>query len=151
MTDVHYSFDYFTLFLFFILFFLSLNIDEEHSRRRILFLSLDDDVHSLICQSCSSLIISLRTFFELKTNEDMMIRTNHLTTSILLLDQRERIVILKFSFNVLLSFSFRSLLMSTKNRDYDPMSEDGYDSKIPLHTEEAFQHGIHFDAKVKED
>lgn len=38
--------------------------------------------------------------------------------------------------------------MSTKNRDYDPMSEDGYDSKIPLHTEEAFQHGIHFDAKV---
>lgn len=41
----------------------------------------------------------------------------------------------------------KSLLMSTKNRDYDPMSEDGYDSKIPLHTEEAFQHGIHFDAK----
>lgn len=30
------------------------------------------------------------------------------------------------------------------------MSEDGYDSKIPLHTEEAFQHGIQFDAKVNE-
>jgi hypothetical protein len=38
--------------------------------------------------------------------------------------------------------------MSAKNRDYDPMSEDGYDSKIPLHNDEAFQHGIHFNAKV---
>ena len=43
----------------------------------------------------------------------------------------------------------RSLLMSAKNRDYDPMSEDGYDSKIPLHNDEAFQHGIHFNAKVR--
>ena len=39
--------------------------------------------------------------------------------------------------------------MSAKNRDYDPMSEDGYDSKIPLHNDEAFQHGIQFNAKVK--
>ncbi|UJR35108.1 hypothetical protein I4U23_027879 [Adineta vaga] len=37
--------------------------------------------------------------------------------------------------------------MSAKNRDYDPMSEDGYDSKIPLHNDEAFQHGIQFNAK----
>jgi hypothetical protein len=29
------------------------------------------------------------------------------------------------------------------------MSEDGYDSKIPLHNDEAFQHGIQFNAKVK--
>jgi carboxyl-terminal PDZ ligand of neuronal nitric oxide synthase protein len=39
--------------------------------------------------------------------------------------------------------------MSAKNRNYDPMSEDGYDSKIPLHNDEAFQHGIYFNAKVK--
>ena len=39
--------------------------------------------------------------------------------------------------------------MSVRNRRYDPMSEDGYDSKIPLHSDEAFQHGIHFNAKVK--
>lgn len=44
---------------------------------------------------------------------------------------------------------YRSLLMSAKNRDYDPMSEDGYDSKIPLHNDDAFQHGIIFNAKVK--
>ncbi|CAF2789191.1 unnamed protein product [Rotaria sp. Silwood2] len=37
--------------------------------------------------------------------------------------------------------------MSAKNRDYDPMSDDGYDSKIPLHNDEAFQHGIQYDAK----
>jgi len=41
--------------------------------------------------------------------------------------------------------------MSAKNRDYDPMSEDGYDSKIPLHNDEAFQHGIQFNAKVEEN
>ncbi|CAF0762901.1 unnamed protein product [Adineta steineri] len=41
----------------------------------------------------------------------------------------------------------KSLLMSAKNRNYDPMSEDGYDSKIPLHNDEAFQHGIQFNAK----
>lgn len=45
---------------------------------------------------------------------------------------------------------YRSFLMSSgKTRDYDPMSDDGYDSKIPLHNDEAFQHGIHFDAKVR--
>ncbi|CAF0859031.1 unnamed protein product [Rotaria sordida] len=42
---------------------------------------------------------------------------------------------------------FKSLLMSAKNRDYDPMSDDGYDSKIPLHNDEAFQHGIQYNAK----
>jgi hypothetical protein len=36
-----------------------------------------------------------------------------------------------------------------KTRDYNPMSEDGYDSKIPLHNDAAFQHGIQFNAKVK--
>ncbi|CAF1501364.1 unnamed protein product [Adineta ricciae] len=41
----------------------------------------------------------------------------------------------------------KSLFMSAKNRDYDPMSEDGYDSKIPLHNDEAFQHGLQFNAK----
>jgi len=41
--------------------------------------------------------------------------------------------------------------MSAKNRDYDPMSEDGYDSKIPLHNDEAFQHGIQFNAKVEKN
>lgn len=38
--------------------------------------------------------------------------------------------------------------MSAKTRNYDPMSEDGYDSKIPLYNDEVFQHGIHFNAKV---
>ncbi|KAK3088452.1 hypothetical protein FSP39_019383 [Pinctada imbricata] len=32
-------------------------------------------------------------------------------------------------------------------RQYDLVSEDGYDSRIPLHNDEAFQHGIHFQAK----
>jgi len=45
-------------------------------------------------------------------------------------------------------YVYRSLLMSARNRNYDPMSEDGYDSKIPLHNDEAFQHGIYFNAKV---
>jgi len=44
-------------------------------------------------------------------------------------------------------YVYRSLLMSARNRNYDPMSEDGYDSKIPLHNDEAFQHGIYFNAK----
>ncbi len=39
--------------------------------------------------------------------------------------------------------------MSAKNRNYDPMSDDGYDSKIPLHNDEAFQHGIQYSAKVR--
>ena len=45
-------------------------------------------------------------------------------------------------------YSNRSFFMSAKNRNYDPMSEDGYDSKIPLYNDEVFQHGIHFNAKV---
>ena len=34
-------------------------------------------------------------------------------------------------------------------KQYDLVSEDGYDSRIPLHNEEAFQHGIQFQAKVR--
>lgn len=34
-------------------------------------------------------------------------------------------------------------------KQYDLVSDDGYDSRIPLHNEEAFQHGISFTAKVK--
>ena len=33
-------------------------------------------------------------------------------------------------------------------KQYDLVSDDGYDSRIPLHNEEAFQHGIQFQAKV---
>jgi hypothetical protein len=33
-------------------------------------------------------------------------------------------------------------------KPYDLVSEDGYDTRIPLHNDEAFQHGIHFQAKV---
>ena len=41
---------------------------------------------------------------------------------------------------------FRERMPSKKQ--YDLVSDDGYDSRIPLHNEEAFQHGIHFQAKV---
>ncbi len=44
---------------------------------------------------------------------------------------------------------FRSLLMSMKNQAYNSMCEEGYDSKIPLHSDEAFQRGIQFKIKVK--
>lgn len=50
--------------------------------------------------------------------------------------------------NYVVVYSNRSLFMSAKTRNYDPMSEDGYDSKIPLYNDEVFQHGIHFNAKV---
>ena len=33
-------------------------------------------------------------------------------------------------------------------KEYDLVSDDGYDSRIPLHNDDAFQHGIHFQAKV---
>jgi len=33
-------------------------------------------------------------------------------------------------------------------RQYDLVLDDGPDSKIPLHNEDAFQHGINFHAKV---
>jgi len=36
-----------------------------------------------------------------------------------------------------------------KNQSYNPMCEDGYDNKIPLHNDDAFQHGIQFKVKVK--
>ncbi len=39
--------------------------------------------------------------------------------------------------------------MSMKNQAYNPICEDGYDNKIPLHNDEAFQHGIQFKVKVK--
>ncbi|KAK7504412.1 hypothetical protein BaRGS_00004278, partial [Batillaria attramentaria] len=37
---------------------------------------------------------------------------------------------------------------SISKKSYDLVSDDGYDSRIPLHTEEAFEHGITFQAKV---
>ena len=36
-------------------------------------------------------------------------------------------------------------------KQYDLVSDDGYDSRIPLHNEDAFQHGIPFQAKVPVD
>ena len=33
-------------------------------------------------------------------------------------------------------------------KQYDLVSDDGHDSRIPLHNEDAFQHGIPFQAKV---
>ena len=33
-------------------------------------------------------------------------------------------------------------------KEYDLVSDDGYDSRIPLHNDDAFQHGIPFQAKV---
>jgi hypothetical protein len=39
--------------------------------------------------------------------------------------------------------------MSMKNQSYNPICEDGYDNKIPLHNDDAFQHGIQFKVKVK--
>ena len=38
-----------------------------------------------------------------------------------------------------------------KNQAYNSMCEEDYDSKIPLHTDEAFQRGIHFKIKVIEN
>ncbi|XP_062593117.1 carboxyl-terminal PDZ ligand of neuronal nitric oxide synthase protein-like [Saccostrea cucullata] len=32
-------------------------------------------------------------------------------------------------------------------KQYDLVSEDGYDARIPLHNDDAFQHGIHFQTK----
>lgn len=32
-------------------------------------------------------------------------------------------------------------------KQYNLVSDDAYDSRIPLHSEEAFQHGISFNAK----
>ena len=33
---------------------------------------------------------------------------------------------------------------------YDLVSDDGYDSRIPLHNDDAFAHGIHFHARVSD-
>lgn len=38
---------------------------------------------------------------------------------------------------------------SISKKSYDLVSDDGYDSRIPLHNEEAFEHGITFQAKVR--
>lgn len=35
-------------------------------------------------------------------------------------------------------------------KQYNLVSDDAYDSRIPLHSEEAFQHGISFNAKVSD-
>lgn len=35
-----------------------------------------------------------------------------------------------------------------KHGSYDIISDDLYDCRIPLHNELAYQHGIHFEAKV---
>ncbi|KAJ8300838.1 hypothetical protein KUTeg_022357 [Tegillarca granosa] len=37
--------------------------------------------------------------------------------------------------------------MLANKKQYDLVSEDGYDSRIPLHNDDAFNHGIHFQAK----
>ena len=39
--------------------------------------------------------------------------------------------------------------MPTKKNKYN-LVEDAYDTRIPLHSEEAFQHGIDFSAKVRQ-
>ena len=36
-----------------------------------------------------------------------------------------------------------------KNQAYNSMSEEGFDQKIPLHNDESFRHGIHFEIKVR--
>lgn len=46
------------------------------------------------------------------------------------------------------SLDLSSLVKMPSKKQYDLVSDDGYDSKIPLHNEEAFQHGIDFQAKV---
>ena len=33
-------------------------------------------------------------------------------------------------------------------KQYDLVSDDGYDSRIPLHNDDAFHHGISFPTKV---
>lgn len=39
--------------------------------------------------------------------------------------------------------------MPSKNGAYNVISDDIYDCRIPLHSELAFQHGIHFQTKVR--
>jgi hypothetical protein len=39
-------------------------------------------------------------------------------------------------------------MSASKHRNYNPIHEDGFDSKIPLYNDDAFQHGIQFRAKV---
>ena len=38
-----------------------------------------------------------------------------------------------------------------KDQAYNSMCEDGFDQKIPLHDDEAFQHGIQFQIKVTDE
>ena len=39
--------------------------------------------------------------------------------------------------------------MSAKHRKYNPINEDHHDCKIPLYSDDAFEHGIQFHTKVK--
>lgn len=39
--------------------------------------------------------------------------------------------------------------MRKKHGPYDVITDDLYDCRIPLHNELAYQHGIHFEAKVR--
>lgn len=55
----------------------------------------------------------------------------------------------EYSIIMMISRQLRSLIMSTKHRhNYNPISEDGHDTKIPLYSEESFEHGISFHVKV---
>lgn len=38
--------------------------------------------------------------------------------------------------------------MMTKDQEYDLVTNDEYDTRIPLHPDEAFTYGITFEAKV---
>lgn len=41
------------------------------------------------------------------------------------------------------------MLIGLRNREYNKV-EDLHDTRVPLHNEDAFQHGIQFKAKVSE-
>lgn len=40
--------------------------------------------------------------------------------------------------------------MTNKEQDYDLVTQDEYDTRIPLHPDEAFSYGITFEAKVSD-
>lgn len=42
----------------------------------------------------------------------------------------------------------KSSMPSKRRGQYDIIQDDLYDCRIPLHNELAYQHGIHFEAKV---
>ncbi len=56
-----------------------------------------------------------------------------------------------FSPKILSDFGEKLKVLGGKmpsKKQYDLVSDDGYDSRIPLHNEEAFAHGVNFQAKV---